>query len=358
MKSVRAAISYSHDDSDILEELHKHLAVLTRQGLLTAWTDRQILAGIIDDHVDREWEAAELYLLLISASFINSKYCYEREFKRALERCRLGNAIIVPVILRECDWDIPELRQFKALPTDGKPVVSRHWHNEDEALADVVSGLRKLIEDFPVLHPRRAPRKVKVKEGFMPDERHILPEQRAALKRICEEVVQRLAVKASTGPQQELKAKTGRYFGIVWSQFNEHFGVGQLAELPKEHFDEAKTWLLQYRASKDKRLKRANPQQYRNTLLKTIHVLARELEWSKEELHAFAGEKIGYATSVASLADLGLNQLERVRDRIRYEMSKRRARSSQRRAVRTGRSLGANSSRIERAPQNDTFSPD
>jgi hypothetical protein len=335
MKSVRAVISYSHDDTLLLEKLHKHLAVLRRRSFLTTWTDREILAGVIDEHVEREWEAAELYLVLVSASFINSNYCYEREFKRALERCRLGQAVIVPIILRECDWSIPELRQFKAFPADGKPVTSKYWHNEDEAFTDIVSGLRKLIEDFPVLQPERTPRKVKPKKGFTPDERHVTAEQRATLNRICKEVVERLAVKAFTGPQDEFRSKTARYFGIVWSQFNEHFGIGQLAELPKEHFDEAKTWLLQYRASKDKRLKRANPQQYRNTLLKTIHVVARELKWSKDELHAFAAEKIGYATTVASLADLGLNQLERVRDRIRYEMSKHRARSSQRRAVRT-----------------------
>ena len=143
MKPVRAVISYSHDDSDFLDKLHKHLAALIRQKLLTTWTDRQILAGVIDDHVDKAWAEADLYLLLVSSSFINSNYCYEREFKRALERSRRGETIIVPIILRECDWEIPELKQFKALRTDGRAIISRHWHSEDEAFADVVSGLRK-----------------------------------------------------------------------------------------------------------------------------------------------------------------------------------------------------------------------
>jgi hypothetical protein len=335
VRNVKASISYSHQDADLLDKLHQHLAALRLQGMLSAWTDREILAGgVIDQHIDREFSEAQLYLLLVSAAFLDSKYCYEREFKRALKKFQLGEAIIVPIILRECDWQIPELKQFKALPLDGRPVVSRHWHSVDEAFTDVASGLRKLIEGFPLQNAGRPRREVKPKENFVPNETHITPEQRATLKRICDEIVQRLTVKAATGPQEELQRKTARFFGIVWSQFNEHFGIGQLAELPRERFDEAKTWFLQYRASKDTKFKRANPQKYRNTLLKTIHTLAGKMSWSKDELHAFAAEKVGYATPIPSLSDLGLNQLELVRDRIRYEMSKRRAQSSQKRAVR------------------------
>ncbi len=334
MKQIAAVISYSHDDTQLLEKLHKHLAPLRREGLLKAWTDREILSGIIDEQIDRRWEEAELYLFLISSSFIDSNYCYEREFKGALEKFRLGRAVIVPIILRDCHWKIPELSQFKAYPTDGKAIVGRHWHNEDEAFADVVHHLRGLIEKFPDLPQRKLSRKQSAEAKFKPDERHVTAEQRKGLRRICDEVIQRLTIHASTGPEQALRAKKAKHYGIVWNQFNDHFGIGQLAELPKERYEEAKSWLLQYRASKDTRLKRANPHQYRNTLLKTIHGLARELKWSKDDLHAFAADKIGYAAPVESLGDLGLNQLERVRDRVRYEQSKRRARAGQRRAPR------------------------
>jgi hypothetical protein len=71
-KKVKAAISYSHNDAALLDNLHKHLAVLRREGLITTWTDRDILAGVIDEHVDRAWEEADMYLLLVSASFIDS----------------------------------------------------------------------------------------------------------------------------------------------------------------------------------------------------------------------------------------------------------------------------------------------
>jgi uncharacterized protein YjhX (UPF0386 family) len=176
VRSVKAAISYSHDDSELLDKLHKHLAALRREDLITTWTDREILAGIIDEHVDRAWEEAELYLLLVSASFIDSNYCYEREFKRALERCHRGQAVIVPIILRECDWHVPELKRFKALPTDGRPIISRYWHSEDEAFADVALGLRKLIREFPFQNATGSSRKPDLTGNVVANETRLSPE--------------------------------------------------------------------------------------------------------------------------------------------------------------------------------------
>jgi hypothetical protein len=144
---ISAFISYSHLDKEFLTALHEHSAALRRQNLLEAWTDREIDAGgVLDDEIADAMNDANLFLLLVSSSFINSDYCYEKEFKKALEKYKLGKALIVPIIVRPCDWEIPELRQFKALPEDGKAVHSKHWHSMDEAFANIVSGLRSMLE--------------------------------------------------------------------------------------------------------------------------------------------------------------------------------------------------------------------
>ena len=48
------------------------------------------VVGGVDDTgaIEVEVEEAELYLLLISSAFIDSNYCMEKEFARALERHR------------------------------------------------------------------------------------------------------------------------------------------------------------------------------------------------------------------------------------------------------------------------------
>jgi hypothetical protein len=328
--AIRAFISYSHKDAELLTQLHSHLSALRRQGLLDAWTDRQILPGAhIDNEVKEQLETAQLYLLLISAAFIESSYCFEKEFAHACERCASGKALIVPIIVRECDWKIPALCQFKALPEDGKAVTSRHWHSLDEGFANVAVGLRTLIEAGPFTK-QKVVKERKRAEKFIPDERHITEEERDELKKIAEEIVIRLTARSATQPVEILRQKQGRCFGIVWSQFNEYFGIETLAALPREKLGEGKSWLQQYRASKDKNLKRADPQRFRNSLFRGIFGYLKALQWTKDQLYAFAAQQMA-SRPIQSLEELGNNQLEIVRNKLRYEITKQKAKLGQNR---------------------------
>ncbi|UWR38632.1 toll/interleukin-1 receptor domain-containing protein [Sulfitobacter sp. W074] len=143
---MRAFISYSHRDKGALERLHVHLKNLIRDGHIETWYDRDILAGSgLDAEIERELEAADLFLLIVSPDFIASDYCVEREMKRALERHAAGNARVVPIIVEECDWKaMGDLRQLKAVPTDGKAISE--WANPNTAYLNVVQELRRIIE--------------------------------------------------------------------------------------------------------------------------------------------------------------------------------------------------------------------
>jgi TIR domain len=144
---MKAFVSYSHHDAEFLTSLHQHLAALRREKLLEIWTDREIDAGgMVDEEITAAMEDADLFLLLVSSSFINSDYCYKKEFQKALEKQRAGKALIIPIIVRPCDWGIADLRQFKVLPEDAKAVDSKHWHSRDEAFANIAHGLRALLE--------------------------------------------------------------------------------------------------------------------------------------------------------------------------------------------------------------------
>ncbi|MEI6003520.1 hypothetical protein H3V53_42620, partial [Paraburkholderia bengalensis] len=74
---------------------------------------------------------------------MNSEYCYSVEMQRAMERHQAGSAIVVPIIVRLCDWTSSLLGGLKALPKDGKPVIK--WPTLDDAFVDVVQSLRKLL---------------------------------------------------------------------------------------------------------------------------------------------------------------------------------------------------------------------
>jgi hypothetical protein len=71
--------------------MRAHLSLLRRQGLIADWHDREIEAG--EDwrsEISRHLEAADIVLLLVSAYFLESDYCFEIEMKRALERHALS----------------------------------------------------------------------------------------------------------------------------------------------------------------------------------------------------------------------------------------------------------------------------
>ena len=297
--------------------------------MLETWTDREIdVGGVLDSEIAAAMEKANLFLLLVSSSFINSDYCYEKEFKKVLEKQKAGKALIVPIIVRPCDWQIPELRQFKALPEYGNAVHSKHWHSPDEAFADVAKGLRVLLEN-----------RKKNAEKFIPDGSHVTVEQRDELRKVHDEIVKRLIAKKATQEDDVVTAEYGKWAGIVWGQFHQEFGTKKngLQSLARTRFDEAKSWLLQYRASNDKKLKRVNPQAYRASLTKTIYSLLKPLGWTKDQLYAFAAGKLDYAEPITSLNDLGNNQLELVRDRVRYEATKKKSKSAQAKAKRAPR---------------------
>src|SRR5689334_13326312 len=83
--------SYSHKDEELRNELETHLTLLKRQGIISAWHDRRIIAGSdLDKAISSELESSQIILLLVSAHFLASDYCYEKEMTRALEKHEEG----------------------------------------------------------------------------------------------------------------------------------------------------------------------------------------------------------------------------------------------------------------------------
>ena len=139
-------ISYSHRDRELRQELDKHLSNLKRQNVITAWFDGDIIPGT-------EWESQiikhlttdQLILLLISADFMASDFCYSIEMTQAIARHNANQARVLPIILRPTDWKGAPFDKLKVLPTDGKAVT--RWPTHDDAFEDIIQGIREAIDD-------------------------------------------------------------------------------------------------------------------------------------------------------------------------------------------------------------------
>lgn len=144
-ETIEVFFSYAHKDEELKNELVKHLSLLKRCGVITAWHDREIIAGgEWQNEIDSHLNTASVILLLISSDFIASDYCYDIELKRAMERHETGEACVIPVILREVDWKGAVFGKLQALPKNAKPITN--WENPDEAFADVAKGIRQAVE--------------------------------------------------------------------------------------------------------------------------------------------------------------------------------------------------------------------
>ncbi len=141
--------SYSHKDEELRNELETHLAILKRQGIITAWHDRRITAGKeFDSKIGSELESSNIILLLISAHFLASDYCYEKEMQRALKKHEDGSAVVIPVIMHPCDWHSSPFGKLRATPTDGKAVSM--YANQHEAFTIITKDIREVANSIEI----------------------------------------------------------------------------------------------------------------------------------------------------------------------------------------------------------------
>lgn len=140
-------ISYSHCDKELLNDLIAHISLLKRQNIINDWCDQEIMPGDEwEDKIKQYLNSSQIILLLISADFLASDYCYSKEMTRALERHEAGEARVIPIIIRSCDWQSAPFGKLQALPRDAKPVTS--WANYDEAFTNIAQGIRLACLDF------------------------------------------------------------------------------------------------------------------------------------------------------------------------------------------------------------------
>src|ERR1700704_4387748 len=79
--------SYSHADEALRDQLEKQLSLLKRQGIIEVWHDRRIGAGKdFGKEINHHVETDDIILLLVSADFLDSVYCYNKEMVRAMTR--------------------------------------------------------------------------------------------------------------------------------------------------------------------------------------------------------------------------------------------------------------------------------
>ena len=162
---LRVYISYSHQDTAIKDRIVSSLKrvpfpceVMLDHNLSPGDEWRAVL------HKMRE--EADVFLLLVSGNYLNSKMVPEAELPHILERGDAGTAQVIPVILEKCDWVNQPFARFQGVPKFGQPVdLDTEWESLWLQLEQALSSIALLKGNSEAME--RINREKKGKSGVL-----------------------------------------------------------------------------------------------------------------------------------------------------------------------------------------------
>lgn len=151
-------ISYSSADRDLREIFANRLNIYlksTKNQFEEAWTDKEIAMG--DDwneEIQSGLSGSSIGILLVSPMFLGSKYAMGDELKKMLDRRRDDGYIIIPVLLRNCNFknneDLNAMQFFKTYQSeyDVTDLLRKDKFMPFEDLADVPNPSGRLLNKY------------------------------------------------------------------------------------------------------------------------------------------------------------------------------------------------------------------
>ena len=158
---IKVFICYAHKDKPWLDRLKEHLEPFVLQNLVHTWSDQDIEIG--DDwhgKIQESLQSAKVAILLVSASFLASKYIRNSELPVLLKNAKEKGVIILPVIVRPCLFtetkfkyphpvNGPEefsLASLQASNSPGEALSGLDEHRQEEILVSVAKRVLSIVE--------------------------------------------------------------------------------------------------------------------------------------------------------------------------------------------------------------------
>lgn len=143
---------YTKEDSALLLQVLDQLYPLKKEAGVSFWYDDPI-------YPDKNWypqivsrfEEADVYIFLISNSFMHSSFIQQLEFKQVVDRYKHNDALLIPIVIDDCPWDIDfnsdeytfSFKQLHVLPEAERPITS--WDSPKEALELSTEYIKRTI---------------------------------------------------------------------------------------------------------------------------------------------------------------------------------------------------------------------
>ncbi|MGI9547690.1 MAG: TIR domain-containing protein [Flavobacteriaceae bacterium] len=154
-RKINIFVIYTLADKAVMQNLLRHTDPLKKVLDLSIWHDDPLIPGKPwKSYFESRIHHTDIFLLLVSKDFMNSQFIREPEFKAVVNRHRENKALVIPVIIDNCQWDVDlklidhdfKLSELEVLPEEGKPV--REWDSPDQAYKNIVGGLETIITPY------------------------------------------------------------------------------------------------------------------------------------------------------------------------------------------------------------------
>ncbi len=143
---------YANEDKDVLQSLLLHLQPLEKDFNISIWSEDVINSG-------QPWKPrnvsrlnhADVFLFLLSNTFMYSEFIKQDEFKMVIDRYKEGKAIVIPLLLDDCPWDVEftfddynfNFSELLVFHKDEKQIDD--WNPIDKAFTQVAYYIRGLL---------------------------------------------------------------------------------------------------------------------------------------------------------------------------------------------------------------------
>jgi len=144
-------ISYSHADVEFKNEFDKFFTVQIRNGEVELWDDQKISAGTEwKEAIINNLKSADIIVLLLSSDFFASDFIWNEELPIVDKLFQENQAKVVPILLRDCDWESTKYGKIQAVPTDPKTLKLKpikNWDDKDSGWKIVLDKIKHILRD-------------------------------------------------------------------------------------------------------------------------------------------------------------------------------------------------------------------
>lgn len=142
-------ISYSHKDVEFLDALLEQLKPLERAGLLSKWSDKDIVPGSKRlDEILAALASTKVAVLLVTASFLASDFIHEHELGLLLKEAEAGGVRILWIPVRACLWKASPLKHYQAVISPDTPLAEM-TAERDKAWVKVCEAIQEALTQNP-----------------------------------------------------------------------------------------------------------------------------------------------------------------------------------------------------------------